>query len=80
MIDLSQFRFIPGAPAGVCAKLITARYFAGQPCEECQVPITESDGRVWFCSYRLLGKRKRDCAAWHQDCLKSGPVTFAVLQ
>ena len=69
-IDLSQFRFILGAPSGICVSQTPARFHIGQPCEECGKPIAGDDKEVWFCSYFWLGKRKKGCATWHKGCLK----------
>lgn len=85
-MDMSQFRFIPGAPSGVCAKLIPAQYGLGNLCEECKQPIKEDDGDIWYCSYSWLGKRgkqklnpKSGCAHWHYNCLEPAPPSVAGL-
>jgi hypothetical protein len=75
-----KIRFIPGAPPGVCASLITLRQDESKQCEECPNPITEADGDVWFCDAVLLKKkRKGGVCYWHYNCLKQAPPSIALI-
>ena len=80
-VSLDKVRFIPGAPPGVCATLITLKPGCSEVCEECPDPITEADGEVWFCDAGLLRKRrKRGLCYWHHDCLKPASPSVAFVQ
>jgi len=80
-VPLDKVRFIPGAPPGVCASLITLGPGHSEVCEECPNPITEADGAVWFCDAGLLRKkRKGGLCYWHHDCLKPAPPSVAFIQ
>lgn len=71
-------RFIPGAPPGVFAALLTLLNDESQKCEECPNPITKADGQVWFCAANLLNKRQKGAVCyWHYDCLKPAPPSIA---
>lgn len=79
--DPAKVRFIPGAPPGVCATLITLELGRSEVCEECHNPVTAADGEVWFCDATLLRKRrKRGLCFWHHDCLKPAPPSVAFVQ
>ncbi len=80
-IPLDKMRFIPGAPPGICAALITLSPGRSGVCEECHQAITEADSQVWFCDAGLLRKRrKRGLCYWHHDCLKPAPPSVAFIQ
>lgn len=80
-IPLDKWRFIPRAPPGVCAGLITLDPGESRKCEECPNPITDADGEVWFCDAGLLRKRREGgLCYWHQDCLKPTPPSVASIQ
>ena len=78
---LDRVRFIPGAPPGICAALITLSPGRRGVCEECRQAITEADGQVWFCDAGLLQKRRKGgLCCWHHDCLKPAPPSVAFVQ
>ena len=80
-VSLDKARFIPGAPPGVCAALITINPGQSKICEECPNPITEADGEVWFCDAGLLRKRRKGgLCYWHHDCLKPAPLSVAFIE
>jgi len=77
-IDPAKFRFIPGAPPGVCASLTSTRVASDKPCEQCQVLIKEDDGKVWYCDASFLHKRRKGgLCFWHFNCLKPAPPSAA---
>lgn len=78
-VSLDKIRFIPGAPPGVCASLITLGPGRSEVCEECTNPVTEEDGEVWFCATALLRKRRKGgLCYWHHDCLEPAPPSVFV--
>lgn len=75
-----NIRFIPGAPPGVCATLLTLSHGRRETCEECHRAITEEDGQVWFCGATLLQEKRRGgLCFWHYDCLKPAPPSVTLL-
>ena len=79
-IPSDDLRFIPGAPPGVCATLITLNPGRSEVCEECHQAISEADGQVWFCGAELLWKRRKGgLCYWHHDCLKPAPPSLAFI-
>lgn len=74
-----KLRFIPGAPPGVCAILITLLPEESQKCEECPIPVTKADGKVWFCDAGLLKKKGGGVCYWHYKCLKPAPPSIALI-
>ena len=76
----TKFRFIPGAPPGVCATRHEIRKDETHSCEECPNTITERDKEAWMCDASLLLKRRKGgLCYWHLDCLKPAPKSVATL-